>query len=359
MKIINNSFNSDIITDFLPNDFLFFDIETTGFSKTGCFCYLIGVCFADKNIPKKFNTIQWLADNINDEPLIIKEFLEFCTDFKTIIHFNGDNFDIPFIEKRASIHNISFNSNNFNNIDLYKCAKKLKPLLRLASYNQKSIENFIGIYRTDEYSGGELINVYKEYSKTQKEDLKHLLLLHNYDDICGLVSIFSICNYNNIIEENITFKNAEYEEDNITLAFNIPYTVPAPILLTDSCYAMRIDKCSLKLRFPIVTDTLKYFYEDYKNYYYLPYEDTAIHKSVASYVDAECRVKATKKTCYTKKYATFIKLPNFDITETALKRDFDDSDAYIVYDNKNALPENIIALAAHALITFFCRKTTR
>ena len=39
-------------------------------------------------------------------------------------------------------------------------------------------------------------------------------------------------------------------------------------------------------------DTLKYFYDNYKDYFYLPKEDTAIHKSVATYVDKDFRQKA-------------------------------------------------------------------
>ena len=45
--------------------------------------------------------------------------------------------------------------------------------------------------------------------------------------------------------------------------------------------------------------------------YYLPEEDTAIHKSVASFVGSSHRKKATAKTCYTKRSGTF--LPQKDI----------------------------------------------
>uniref|UniRef100_UPI000B13B1EB hypothetical protein n=1 Tax=Clostridium sp. NkU-1 TaxID=1095009 RepID=UPI000B13B1EB len=54
---------------------------------------------------------------------------------------------------------------------------------------------------------------------------------------------------------------------------------------------------------------LKFFYPDYKNYYYLIYEDKAIHKSVAEYVDKEARTKATAKTCYTRRPAVIF--PSF------------------------------------------------
>ena len=39
------------------------------------------------------------------------------------------------------------------------------------------------------------------------------------------------------------------------------------------------------MKMPLLEGTLKYYYPDYKNYYYLPLEDEAVHKSVGVYVD--------------------------------------------------------------------------
>jgi hypothetical protein len=66
----------------------------------------------------------------------------------------------------------------------------------------------------------------------------------------------------------------------------------------------------LELAIPLEQDTLKYFYPDYKDYYYLIYEDTAVHKSVGEYVERTARKKATAQTCYTKKTALFLPQPD-------------------------------------------------
>ena len=49
----------------------------------------------------------------------------------------------------------------------------------------------------------------------------------------------------------------------------------------------------------LFNNKLKYYFENYKEYYYLPEEDMAIHKSLAIYVDKKFRVKATPTTSYT------------------------------------------------------------
>jgi len=74
-------------------------------------------------------------------------------------------------------------------------------------------------------------------------------------------------------------------------------------------------------------EEMKYFYSNYKNYYYLPEEDTAIHKSVASYVDKARRVQATAKNCYTRKLSSY--LPQWDILfQPFFKRKYEDRDIF-------------------------------
>ena len=75
---------------------------------------------------------------------------------------------------------------------------------------------------------------------------------------------------------------------------------------------------------------LKYFYSNYRDYYYLPIEDTAIHKSVGEYVDKTARVKATARTCYTRKQGLF--LPQFEpLWSPSLKEDYKAPLSYTPY----------------------------
>lgn len=416
MKTITKNIN--INNSICIDNNLFFDIETTGFSRTTCFCYLIGAAYKN-NDSDTITIIQWLAESDTDEPALLSEFAKLTASFSSLTHFNGDSFDIPFLQKRTAIHNIELHLDNLRSIDLYKHAKGLKSLLRLESYNQKSVEHFLGIHREDKYSGGELIKVYKDYVKNVHTPIEHneaerLLLLHNFDDICGLLKVSGILSYNNIINKRFTYKDMMYticqsqdmlhsadsnwhnaattatnnsattnnsNNNNInnnhayiTLSFSLPEEVPVSVLLKDDEYVLRAEKDVLKLRLPVLTDTLKFFYADYRNYYYLPYEDTAMHKSVAAYVDAECKVKATKETCYTKKYAAFIMLPAYSGDMPVFKRDYNEQNVYLMLDSsaegktisdyntesiKNMLPLELIHEAAYSIITFFYKRTTR
>ena len=84
---------------------------------------------------------------------------------------------------------------------------------------------------------------------------------------------------------------------------NLKFPVPLPADITcsaNSCYFIGSDNEG-KLRVPIYEEEMKYFYSNYKDYYYLPQEDIAIHKSVASFVDKEFRQQALASNCYTRK----------------------------------------------------------
>ena len=84
----------------------------------------------------------------------------------------------------------------------------------------------------------------------------------------------------------------------------------------------------LDLQITLYQGELKYFYPNYKDYYYLPYEDTAIHRSVGEYVDPDARIRASAKNCYTKTTGLF--LPQFSpLWNPALKRDYKDPLSFV------------------------------
>ena len=78
---------------------------------------------------------------------------------------------------------------------------------------------------------------------------------------------------------------------------------------------------------PIYEEELKYFYANYKDYYYLPTEDIAMHKSIASFVDREYREQAGASTCYTRKFSSY--LPQWKIlVEPFFKREYKSNELF-------------------------------
>ena len=71
---------------------LFIDIETTGFTAKNSSLYLIGSSYyRDGNWFVK----QWFADYYEEEKDVLEAFFSFASSFTHLIHFNGNNFDLP------------------------------------------------------------------------------------------------------------------------------------------------------------------------------------------------------------------------------------------------------------------------
>lgn len=318
-------------------DILFFDIETTGFSGDYTNLYLIGCVYYEKG---SWILVQWFADEKNAEPELLDAFFSHLKRFKILIHFNGDGFDIPYLLKRCRAFGLNHDFSQIQSLDIYRKIKPYKNLLQLENLKQKSIEKFLGIRRDDLYSGGQLIEVYNDYLMTHDSFLYDLLILHNEDDLKGMPLILPILSYSDFLEDDFLLKDQAlgsmrdiFGRDHPVL--NLTYwgktQIPVPFSLERPLASCQAEDHSLEFSIPLYQGTLKYFYPDYKNYYYLTYEDTAVHKSIGEYVDKDARQKATAKNCYTKKEGCF--LPQLEpLWQPALKEDHKSKVTYVEYE---------------------------
>jgi len=317
-------------------ELLFFDIETTGFSGDYSNLYLIGCTYYSQG---SWRLIQWFADTADAEADVLAAFFEFLDGYRVLVHFNGDGFDIPYLLKRCRAYGLPYDFSGIKSIDIYKKIKPYRNLLNLENLKQKSIERFLGIYREDQYSGGQLIEVYYDYLRTHEQVLYDMLMLHNAEDLQGMPLILPILNYPDFLESDIRLTGQVLGQQKDI--FGTPYPVlivtgesdcllPVPISQENGLVRVEAEGQALRFTIELYDGELKYFYPDYKNYYYLPFEDTAIHKSVGEYVDKDARMKATAKTCYTRKQGLL--LPQYEpVWEPAFRREYKDKISYTEY----------------------------
>lgn len=331
-------------------DFLFLDIETTGFSPDVTSIYLIGCCYYQNNF---WQLIQWFADDYISEEQMLQSFIDFSKNFKVLIHFNGLGFDIPYMQKKMAHYKIDFNFSTFLQIDLYKRIFPYKKVLGLPNLKQKTIEHFLGISRTDNYSGKELINVYVTFMKDKFSGCENMhkeqntLLLHNEEDVCHLISLTSILAYCDLFEEKPNVINMFYEDGAVTITFSLQNGVKKEVFYKDDFIILQVKEKVGQLHVTCLTGVLKYFYPNYKDYYYLTLEDTAIHKSVAEFVDKNYRIKAKAANCYTKKEGIFIPQFHGDL-KPAFRKEYKAKESFLEVSEK--LITNHKACSAYAEI---------
>ena len=313
---------------------LFIDIETTGFTARSSYLYLIGCVYYQEN---QWHLIQWFAENYEQEADILSAFFEFAGLYRYLVHFNGNNFDLPFLMQKCDQFGIPDFLDAFEGIDLYRRISPFKSLLKLPNCKQKTLEHFLDIQRTDAFSGGELIGIYHDYVKNPSEYAEKSLLLHNADDMQGMLEILPMLAYYDLcgneavrarkVQAN-TFRdlygNTRRE---LLITVTLPTPLPRPVTANaNNCY-FRGEGAEGTIKVPVFDGELKYFYSNYKDYYYLPEEDIALHKSVASFVDRQYRVQASAATCYTRKHSSY--LPEWEGEfGPFFKRDYKDKQLY-------------------------------
>lgn len=310
-----------------PGELLFIDIETTGFTAKNSSLYMIGAAFWHAGC---WHIKQWFAERYSDEEALLRDFFLFARDYTHLIHFNGNNFDLPYLVQKCEMHQLPYNFDNFEGIDIYKRISPYKFFLHTPNCKQKTLEELLGIGREDVYSGGDLIGLYHEYVKNPREDACHLLLLHNSDDIKGMLQLLPLLAFYDLFNSPLRAKKVQsnsfvdyhgHDRMELLMKLELPVPLPLPVSnLSNGCYFSGENNEGI-LKVPVYEEEMKYFYSNYKDYYYLPEEDTALHKSVASFVDKDHRVQATAANCYTRKYSTY--LPQWDIfAEPFFKRDY-------------------------------------
>lgn len=309
------------------NNILLFDIETTGFVANHSYLYLIGCAYYDN---QDWHISQWFADSTEEERAILASFFEFASSYGYLVHFNGNSFDLPYLQKKAQQHGLTYPFYTFEGIDIYKRISPYKGLLNLPNCKQKTIEACMNVSREDEKTGKDLIQTYHNYVTSQSTSDLDLLLLHNKDDIQGMLKILPMLAYHDILNNGVKAKKVQvnsYKDYNgnirqeLYIQLKFPVFIPVQVSsLGNGCY-FKGSGLTGSLIIPIYEEEMKYYYANYKDYYYLPSEDNAFHKSVAAYVDKAFRKPASAATCYTRKTSSF--LPQWDTAVTPFfKRDY-------------------------------------
>ena len=309
---------------------IFFDIETTGLKAGRSSLYLVGTVTKEDD---GWYLTQLFSENLLDERNVLLGFKEIIDNKRkyghpVLITYNGDGFDIPFVRETFREYSMLNPFSNTLSFDLLKVIKPYKKAAGLCDCKLKSVEKLVGYDREDKYSGGELIYVYEEYLRLSqilpggcedteandglKKSLLRCMLLHNEEDVCTLPLLMDICSYKILMEGGFSLKSASMENGILDLRFELKYPLPRELYYEDKDYVISVsgeDRKLFELTAVLFEGELRYFYQDYKNYYYLPAEDMAVHKSVGEFVDRKNRVKATASTCYIKKKGLFVPQP--------------------------------------------------
>ncbi len=285
---------------------LFFDIETTGLGWKRSVVYLIGAVHYKNS---RWTLTQWFAETEEEEKEILMEFYLLADRKSYFIHYNGTSFDVPYLKQKYNFYQLSHPFTDKKQLDLYQKFIPLKKLFKLENMRQKDLESLLSYPRKDTFSGKELIQKYKEYLKNPTPELLELILLHNYDDLMGMIGLRPLFSFFQLLNGSWTIRKASIistetyegtEEPELLITLDLLVPLPFPFSFSKADYYLTGKDRQARIKSPVKDGTLKLYFPNYQDYYYLPLEDTAIHKSIGCYVDKEHRIKATPELCYQK-----------------------------------------------------------
>ncbi len=343
-------------------DALFLDIETTGLSARSSSLYLIGVVYLDG---EKWSYTQWLSERYEEELQVLTAFFEFAKNYRFLIHYNGNRFDLPYLAEKCSQFELAYSFDDFDGVDIYRRIAGYKDILGLADLKLKSVESFLGISRDDPYTGGELISRYHDFVCSKDQAIQNDLLLHNAEDLEGMLRVLSMLAYPDLFLKPVRVMkvHANYFKDAAKkrgqeIIMKLRFGAPLPHAVSFrsvGCYFSG-EGIDGSLKVPLFEEELKYFYSNYKDYYYLPAEDLAMHKSIASFVDKEHRVQANAATCYTRKKSLY--LPQWEVLFTPFfKREYKSKEMFFeLTDEFKKSRSGFNMYASHVLTSMYANQ---
>lgn len=172
----------------LKENQIILDIETTGLDSSKDQLVLLGIIAYEND---KCYIMQYFAEDDDEEKRVLQIYLEKIID-KEIVNFNGDKFDIPFLNNRLIANDL------FpvfpESYDLLKVISSRRKFFVFESMRLIDLEKKIGIFRDDP-------SRYKVISKLTEDIIKRdkpkPIMIHNENDLIATEKLSNIEDYFN------------------------------------------------------------------------------------------------------------------------------------------------------------------
>jgi uncharacterized protein YprB with RNaseH-like and TPR domain len=190
----DESFYSSRVFDFYFGDARLgvLDIETTGLSAKKTQIVLGGLLTPTVG---GLRLRQFFSEGRQDEAELLDLYADAVGGLDVLFTYNGDHFDLPFVDERLARHHRPPAFQRILSVDLYRVLRAHSPLKTvLPNLKQKTVENYLGLWsgREDRISGADSVRLYCEYLATRAPALLRYILLHNSDDLLQLARILRI-----------------------------------------------------------------------------------------------------------------------------------------------------------------------
>jgi len=170
-----------------PEDLLFMDTETCGFS--GSMIFLVGTMFFQDD---ELVFEQLLARDYSEEAAILRAFADRYAAREMLVTFNGKSFDMTMIRDRWTFHRIEPPWEELPHLDLlHESRRRWKG--ELPRFNLQSLErHFCGRHRVGDIPGAAIPAAYHDFVSTGDARRLREILHHNLLDMLTMAQLVVI-----------------------------------------------------------------------------------------------------------------------------------------------------------------------
>lgn len=322
---------------------LIYDIDTTSFEAANGCIFMIGVMFfKDENLCVR----HYFSEKIPEESIIIEKFIELAEGFRYLLSYKGESFDIPFIGKRLyelqkytdaaeklkSLYT-RLQSIRSRSVDVFNEINPIKSHLGFSSTKLDYLRGKLGQKVPERISGENISKFYVEHIAACK--LKKLQEISRAEGNVGFIAEYEPKpvldelahinpNSGDRFLKDVLLRNRENMEavlyimklSHLFAMRRGEFSTEIKACFSNISVMIRERDFSLELPLKTMRLDLKQFYMNYKDYYYFPAEDMAVHKSLAEFADSSSKKKATIKTAYRRVSGEFVHIPrSFALSE--------------------------------------------
>lgn len=178
-----------LVEPFVNEDFLFFDVETSGaYPGAGVICFLVGI---GQLLENEIRLSQYLILHPEDEFAQLTQLEEIFLTVKGLMTYNGKSFDLPLLQSRYQFHQIPLPTKNLLHIDLLHLSRKIwknhlpSRTLRIMEAHLLDIERSV-----DDIPGWMIPAIYRDFLVTRDASFLLPVLYHNKMDVFSLIHLY-------------------------------------------------------------------------------------------------------------------------------------------------------------------------
>lgn len=285
----------------LSSKIILLDLETTGLNREKDQIISIGMTYLDNR--GELTTTHWFLENPNEEAILLAQFLAFIKNYDSIYSYYGKGFEFPFLLARLEYYHLD--SALFLRMKLID----LKETLKQFAKNRTQLEPLFHYTRQCQSTGYDIVKLYQTYLASKVSIYKTCIIEHQKEELGSLLLFWELYM---TLYDSLQWRVVESITQNHTLQLTIQRNTPFLTSFNGNAFNMTISynqgESLLYIIIPLHDGTFHHNLEPLKDYYYIESQKQLLHKSLAQFIPAALRRKATKEECIISKESTFIQL---------------------------------------------------